>query len=88
MKPEHSPLTLARALLHCLTAGAAADTIRIDPGYDITSAYRLAVAAECTYHINREGPCSPGDPQKARSDTLTHPPSKCCAASRPSVLFE
>ena len=38
MKPAHSPFMRTLALLLCLTAGAAADTIRIDPGYDVARA--------------------------------------------------
>jgi len=38
MKPGHSQFTRTFALLLCLIAGAAADTIRIDPGYDVARA--------------------------------------------------
>jgi hypothetical protein len=57
--------TILIGLLPWLACDAAASTIQVAPGYDIDKAYRLAVAAECTYHINRDGPLwSQGDPLK------------------------
>ncbi len=66
MKPESSSIKVTLiGLLFWLAFDVGATTIQIASGYDTAKAYRLAVAAECTYHINRNGPLwSPGDPLK------------------------
>jgi hypothetical protein len=52
-------------LFVCVALDAAADNIRVASEYDVGRAYRLAVASECTYHINRDGPLwTEGDPLK------------------------